>query len=72
MFPAAGMGIGARIAAVVAGKCRGVMSGYALLSYPLQVTSPPCEAENVTNTHLAVHLSDVRHVIVCYTQAIGI
>ena len=38
----AGIGGGARVAAAVAGKCRGVMSGYALLSYPLQVSLPGC------------------------------
>ena len=34
----AGLGNGARVAAVVGTKCRGTIAGFALLSYPLEVT----------------------------------
>ncbi len=33
----AGLGNGARVAAVVGTKCRGTIAGFALLSYPLEV-----------------------------------
>lgn len=33
-----GIGNGARVAAVVGTKCRGTIAGFALLSYPLEVT----------------------------------
>lgn len=33
----AGVGNGARVAAVVGTKCRGTIAGFALLSYPLEV-----------------------------------
>lgn len=33
----AGIGNGARVAAVVGTKCRGNIAGFALLSYPLEV-----------------------------------
>lgn len=32
-----GIGNGARVAAVVGTRCRGTISGFALLSYPLEV-----------------------------------
>lgn len=34
----AGLGNGARVASVVGTKCRGTIAGFALLSYPLEVT----------------------------------
>lgn len=33
----AGIGSGARVAAVVGGSCRGTLAGFVLLSYPLKV-----------------------------------
>ena len=35
-----GCGNGARVAAVVGSKCRGVLAGFVLLSYPLKVGPP--------------------------------
>ena len=35
----AGIGSGARVAAVVGGRCRGTLAGFVLLSYPLNVRS---------------------------------
>lgn len=37
MLQSVGIGNGARVAAVVGTKCRGTISGFALLSYPLEV-----------------------------------
>lgn len=37
----AGIGSGARVAAAVGTRCRGVMAGFVLMSYPLMVSTLP-------------------------------
>lgn len=48
----AGLGNGARVAAVVGTKCRGTIAGFALLSYPLEVRHLILFCSNLPAWHL--------------------